>query len=129
MDHTLLRAARVVLHNRTAELNKATFLSTDILPFSELATMRCLLAVHRILSDDDNSSYVPPLLARSGSQIITRNTTGRRFSIPKHRLTATEHCFYYNSSTIWNDLPLNVTTILGRNAFRTNLCNYILSKL
>ena len=95
MDYTLVHAARVVLRNKAAELGKPTFLSTGLLSFNELCIQRWDLAVHVIISNDNSNaaSYEPSLLAKTNSQTVMRNVTGRRFIMPKHKLAASGQWF------------------------------------
>ena len=95
IDHTLVHADRVVLHNKADELGKPTFFSTGLLPFNELCIQRCVLAVHAIISNDNANAalYVLSLLVQTNSQTVTRNVTGRRFIMPKHKLAASDFAF------------------------------------
>ena len=119
MDHTLLRMARVVLGNRAAVLDRDTYTATSILPIAELAAMKCILAVHLALSC--NNCYIPPSLAQHGSQIKTQNITGRRFDVPRHRLSATERSFYYAAAKHCNALLTSLTAVSRRIIFRNKL--------
>ena len=94
MNQALQRAAHVVLHDKTAVLNCDTYSSTRILPFDYTTQLRCAVRVNALLSNDDYTSYLPPLLANNGNQIVTRDITSRRFNVPKHKLAAYEVCFY-----------------------------------
>ena len=119
MDHTLLRMARVVLGNRAAVLDRDTYTATGILPIAELAAMKCILAVHLALSR--NNCYIPPKLAQHGSHIETRNITGRRFDVPRHRLSTREHSFYCAAVKHWNALLTSLTAISRRVISRNKL--------
>ena len=110
MDHTLLRMMRVVLGNRAVVLDRDTYAATGILPLAKLADMNCILAVHLAFSCNSNC-YIPPTLAQHGSHIETRNISGRRFDVPRHRLSTTEHSFYYAAAKHWNALPTSLTAI------------------
>ena len=119
MDHTLLCMARVVLGNRAIVLDRDTYTATGILPIAELAALKCILAVHLALSH--NNSYIPPTLAQHGSQIETRNITGRRLDVPRHRFSATEHSFYYAAAKHWNALLTSLAAISSRIICRNKL--------
>ena len=127
MDHTLLRMTRVVLGNRVAVLDRDTYTAAGILPIAELAAMKCILAVHLALSH--NNCYIPPTLAQHGSHIEARNITGRWFDVPRHRLSATEHGFYYAAANHWNALPTSLNAISSRIIFRNKLEATFLNKL
>ena len=104
MGHVLLRATRVVLHDKSASLDKVAFDVTGLLSFNSMTTMRTVSAVSAMLSRDDAASYLPPLLTEV-SQKTTRGSDARRFCIPNHKLAATENCFYYQAAKLWNNLP------------------------
>ena len=82
MNQALQRAARVVLHDKTAVLNCNTYSSTEILPFDNMKKLRCAVRVNALLSNDDYTFYLSPLLTNNGSQIVTHDITGRRFNVP-----------------------------------------------
>ena len=128
MNQVLQRAARVVLHDKAAVLNCDTYSSTGLLPFEYMTQLRCAVRVNTLLSNDDYSSYLPPLLADNGSQTVTRNITGRRFNVPKHKLAATECCFYYKAALYWNALHTNITFNAQHKNFNNFLIDYILSE-
>ena len=60
---------------------------------------------------------------------MTRNITGRCFNVPKHKLAASEVCFYYKTAIFWNALHLNTACIVQQKNFFNFLIEYILSKL
>ena len=131
MNHTLVHAARVAFRNKAIELGKPTFLSTGFLPFNNLCIQRRVLAVQAIISNDNIKAtlYVPSLLAQTNSQTVTSNVTGKQFIMLKHRLTASENCFYYRAVKFWNALPMSLTTILSENTYKRNLHDTILTKI
>ena len=56
MNQALQRAARVMLHDKTAVLNCDTYNSTEILPFDYMTQLRCAVHVKSLLSNDDYTS-------------------------------------------------------------------------
>ena len=112
MNQALQRVARVVLHNKMAVLNCASCSSTGILPFDYMTQLRCAVHVNALLSNDDYTSYLQPLLAKNGSQIVTCDITGRHFNVPKHKFATPEVCFYYKAAVLWNALHLNIACIV-----------------
>ena len=60
--------------------------------------LRCAVHVNALLSNDDYTSCLLPLLANNGSQFVTCNITGRRFNVPKHKFATSEVCFYYKAA-------------------------------
>ena len=129
MNQALQRAARVVLHDKTAILNCDTNSSTGILPFDYMTQLRCAVRCNALLFNDNYISYMPPLLANNGSQIVTRNITSRRFNVPKHMLAASEVCFYHKAANFWNALYMNTACIVLQKHFINFLIEYILSEL
>ena len=67
MDRVLLRAARVDLHSKTAELNQDLYEATNILPFDLLSSFKCLLTTHALLRQDNVSVYLPQMLSNPTS--------------------------------------------------------------
>ena len=109
----------IVLGNRVAILDHDIYTPTGILLIAELAAMKCILAVHLALSR--NNCYIPPTLAQHGSHIEMRNITDRRSDVPRHKLSATEHSFYYAAAKHWNALPMSLSAISSRIIFRHKL--------
>ena len=67
MKQALQRATRVVLRDKTTVLNCDTYSSTGHLPFDYMMQLRCAVCANALLSNDDYTSYMPPLLANNGS--------------------------------------------------------------
>ena len=74
-------------------------------------------------------NYLPSLLANNGSQIVTRNITGRCFNVLKHKFATSEVCFHYKAAIFWNALYLNTACIAQQKKFINFLTEYILSEL
>ena len=66
-----------------------------------MTQLRCAVRANALLFYDGYTSYLPPLLAKNGGQILTRNITSRHFNVPKHKLAASEFCFYYKAVLCW----------------------------
>ena len=131
MDHVLQRAARVVLHDKTASLNRQTYDVTGLVSFALMTEWRCDIAVSALLSRENTDSCLPPLLA-AGSQCsgrTTRSVAGRCFLIPKHALTASQKCFFYAATKHWNNLPAKLTAIQCHKLFTTQLRNHFITLL
>ena len=97
MDVVLLRAARVVQHNKNIHLNTSTYTITGLLPFCTMPAIRCLSVTHSLLSYSDCKNYLFPLMSTLGSNTIIRNISGRTFLLPSHRNTVFENSFHYNA--------------------------------
>ena len=68
----LQRAARVVLHNKRADLVKSTDKTTRLLPFTAMTMLRCVLYVRVLLSREITLPFLPLLLtAEKRSQKLT----------------------------------------------------------
>ena len=94
-----------------------------------MTQLRCAVRVNALLSNDDYTFYLPSLLANNGSQIVTRDITGRRFNVPKHKFAASEVCFYNKAAIFWNALHMNTAFIVRQKNFINFLIEYILYEL
>ena len=56
-DHVLLRATRVVLHDKAAVLGGSTHSTTEILPFNLLSKIQCLPSVYHLIQRKDDADY------------------------------------------------------------------------
>ena len=80
------------------------------MPFITMTMLRCIVAVSILLARGDIFSYLPLLLADAGSQRMTRNSDAQRFAVLRHKLTATEGCFYDKAAIYWNALPSTIAS-------------------
>ena len=117
MNQAQQLAARVVLYDKATVLNCDTYSSTGLLPFDYIIQLSCAVRVNALLSNDDYTSYLPPLLANNGSQFVTRDITGERFNVPTHKLAASEFwsCVLLHVSLLFPFvLFLNFFLLLGQ---------------
>ena len=131
INHVLLRAAKIVRHNKTAELNVATYHSINILSFHISSAIKCLNTVHTLLQCDDAAEYLPPLFTveRTQSQRSTRSAEGYKFVLPRHTLSSVEQCFDYQAAKLWNSLPFTITNLANSNNFHNLSSKHILLQL
>jgi hypothetical protein len=128
-DHTILRCARVIMHNKAITLNSTTFNATNLLPFKQMLSLRCLIRTHQLMSSQHPDHYLPSCLTSGGSERVTRNISGRKFSLPAHFTTSDTACFSYMAAKSWNELPQSITSTLNINHFITCLNQHILLQL
>jgi hypothetical protein len=126
-DHTMLRCARVITHNRAIELNAMTHTLTGLLPFSQLSSLRCVKKIHQLLATELPTDYLPSLMAGHGR--TTRNSSGRKFLLPAHNLSSDTACFSYDGAKIWNNLPFLITEFENFHAFTAHATKHVLSKV
>lgn len=100
LDTTLQRAGSIVLRDRAATLNRASYDATDQLPFNILAQVKSLVRVHALLSRDDYEAYLPPLIQEGESQDATRSASCRRLHVPEHTRSEDVCCIYYTASRL-----------------------------
>ena len=127
VDHVLTRTARVILHDKAAELNSTTYSATGILPFGLLSTVKCLSTTHQLLQRDCAESFLLPLFSATSSQSerLTCSTDGQKFILPKHMTSMVEQCFHYHVEKCWNNLPSSIAA----NQFNKLKSTHLLSAL
>ena len=129
IDHILLRAAHIILHDKTAKFNNDNYSFTAILPFKLLFSLSCLSTVYSLLWGDDKHSFLLPVFTSdSSSQRTTRNRQ-HKFILLLHKTSAVENCFYHSAARQWNDLPNDLNAILDQNQFFKCISSYILAQL
>ena len=126
MDHVLLRAIHVVLHNRAAVLGRSTYSTTGILPYNFLSKIQCFCTVYYLLQREDAADYLLPLFQCEWS---ARNMDGRKFVLLHHTLTSIEYCFHYWAAKFWNILPCNFTSLTAFSQFYKFISVHLLSEL
>ena len=128
MNHTIQRAARVILYNSRAELNHDIFTATGLLPFELFSHHKSLLATHQLLQSPSTVLYLLALLQHTcSSQHATRGTHGHKFQLPRHTSVTFKQCFYYMGAKIWNNLPASLTSISSLTKFKESTLQYLLT--
>ena len=128
MNYVIQRAARVVMHNKSACLNQSAHDLTGLMPFNIMAMQRCAITVSALLAHEDASSYLPPLLAEASNQNsgrVTCSIATRYFKLPKYKLESTKKCFNFAAVIYWNSLPTAITTICRHKLIVSKLNNFI----
>ena len=130
MNHTIQRAARVILHNSWAELNHNIFTTTGLLPFELFNHHKSLLATHQLLQPRSTDLYLPALLQHTcSSRCATRGTDGHKFQLPRHTSVTFEQCFYYMGAKLWNNLPASLISLSSLTKFKESTLQYLLTSL
>ena len=95
MNHVIQRAARVVLHNKSACLDQSAHDLIGLMPCNIMAMQRYAITASALLLLEDTLYYLPPLLAEASSQSsgrVTHSTGARHFKLPKYKLESTKKC-------------------------------------
>ena len=129
LSRTLLRSARFVSNNPSAELNKATFLSTGILSFPELVFTKNVTCLFKLLQYQSYPMYLCSELLKSSISQSTRSSEGRKFYTMIHKRQSDEHCFQCQAIRHWNSLPASITSLTNLGSFKNLLSKHILSQM
>ena len=126
MDHALVRAARIILRNRAAELCKETFSSTGISPLANLLTMRNVCSIFHVLNNNMCTYYLGTSQVRDVSVKSTRGSDGRKIVPIRCKRSADELCFQINAVRMWNSLPASITVSHDLSNFRRSINSFLL---
>ena len=97
MNRKIRYAARIILRNKYAELDKQTAKTLNILPFKLTKLKYNVLRIFKILSNNDSSAYLDSELLSATFSYSTRGA-----DILKHKRSADEYCFQFASVSDWN---------------------------
>ena len=92
-NYIILRCARIITHNKTVKLNATTYALTNLMPFSPMSLIRCVMRTHQLLDTEKSNDYLPSIL--SSNSITTRNISGCEITLPKHTVSSDTTCFSY----------------------------------
>ena len=104
-DRALLRATRIILNNRKAELSNDSYLATGISMFSMFVRYHTVCRIFIIITNSTVHYYLGTRLANEGAIYSTRNAAHNKIVPIKHSCICDELCFQLQAVSDWNALP------------------------
>lgn len=91
------------------------FLESNILKLDDIILLQTMLFVHGALHSHP---------VNSGFHLAARNVQTRRTNdlpLPLCRTSHAQQCIIFRGSKLWNDLPVEIRTIIPRNSFKKHV--------
>ena len=125
LNALLLRVAKLLLHDKTAELN--TYEATGLMSFSSLLYLSNVCCISNFLQQNFLRNYTNTVLMRESGIQNKRSATSSKIQQLKHDRSADAYCLQVAGIKDWNSSPFQITNQTNFKNFETKVWLFFFS--